>query len=184
LNIIFIQNAVLGEHNVCFCSSSREKQKVLFSNLKEGMDQNCSALYITSGDNVTLAQAEMKKFGLPVNDPKKLIIIPSHQIYIPDGEFHVSRIVEQVTCILDDSLDRGFDGLCISADASKVFDFITNNGMTEEWIAYEKFIGKTIPLPLGAICACNLNQVISNNQLFLQFIQAHKKTVNAKKMSL
>jgi hypothetical protein len=181
LNIMFIQNAVLGGHNVCFYASPKERQRVLFSNLKAGLDQNCSALYITSRESIEPVQAEIKDFGLTVDDSKKLRIIPSRQLYIPDGEFHISRIVEQVKGILDDSLDSGFEGLYVSSDASKVFDYITKNGMLEEWIAYEKFIGKTIPLPLEGICAYSLNQVISNSQLFLQLIQAHKNTVNTKK---
>ena len=178
---MLIQNAVLGDHNVCFYSSPKERQKVLFSNLKAGLDQNCSALYITSRENIKPAQAEMKDFGLTVDDPKKMRIIPSRQFYIPDGEFHISRIVEQVKGILDDSLDSGFEGLYVSSDASKVFDYMTKNGMLEEWIAYEKFIGKTLPVPLEGICVYSLNQVISNSQLFFQLIQAHKNTVNAKK---
>ena len=54
----------------------------------------------------------------------------SRQFYIPDGEFDVSRIVKHVRCILEDSLDRGFEGLYISSYASKVFDYMKNNGMT------------------------------------------------------
>ena len=181
LNIMFIQNAVLGDHNVCFYASQKERENVLFSNLKAGLDQNCSALYITSRESIEPVRAEMEDFGLKVDDPKKLRIIPSRQLYIPDGEFHVSRIVEQVKGILDDSLDSGFEGLYVSSDASKVLDHITKKGMVEEWIAYEKFIGKTVPLPLGGICAYSLNQVKSNSELFFQLIQAHKKTVNVKK---
>ena len=160
---------------------TEERQNVLFSNLKAGLDQDCSALYITSRENIEPARAEMKNCGLTVDDPKKLKIMTRRQFYIPDGEFHISRIVKQVRSILEDSLDRGFEGLYISSDASKVFDYMKNNGMAEEWITYEKLIGKTIRAPLEGICAYNINQVMSNNQLFLQLIQAHKKTVNTKK---
>jgi len=39
--------------------------------------------------------------------------------------------MEQVRSILDESLDRGFEGLYVSADVSKVFEGITKNGMAE-----------------------------------------------------
>jgi len=127
---MFIQNARLGNHNVCFYASPEERQNVLFSNLKAGLDQDCSALYITSRENIEPVRAEMKNCGLTVDDPKKLKIMTSRQFYIPDGEFDVSRIVKHVRSILEDSLDRGFEGLYISSYASKVFDYMKNNGMT------------------------------------------------------
>ena len=127
---MFIQNAHLGDHSVCFYASTEERQNVLFSNLKAGLDQDCSALYITSRENIEPVRAEMKNCGLTVDDPKKLKIMTSRQFYIPDGEFDVSRIVKHVRSILEDSLDRGFEGLYISSDASKVFDYMKNNGMT------------------------------------------------------
>ena len=34
---------------------------------------------------------------------------------------------------------------------------------------------------MQGICAYNINQVVPNNELFLQLIQAHKNTVNTKK---
>lgn len=176
------QNALLGDHNVFFYASSKERQNVLFSNLKTGLDKGCSALYIASEENIEHVQIEMKNFGLKIDDPKNLRTITSHQFYTPDGEFHISRTVEQITGILEDSLDRGFEGLYISADTSKVFDYLTKNRMVEKWLAYEKLIGKTMPFPLEGMCAYHINQVISNDQLLLRLIQAHKNTVTAKNL--
>jgi hypothetical protein len=58
---------------------------MLFSNLKAGLDQDCSGLFVASEDNIEPVQLEMKKFGLETNDPKKLRSIISYQFYAPSG---------------------------------------------------------------------------------------------------
>jgi hypothetical protein len=105
---VSIHHAKLGEHNVCFYASPQERQNLLFSNLKAGLDNGCSGLYIAGGDNIEKVKVEMKKFGLEIGDPKKLRILTSRQFYMSDGKFCVSRVIEQFISILDESLDCGF----------------------------------------------------------------------------
>ena len=85
-----IHRTNLGEHNICFCFSPQEKQNLLFSNLKAGLDKGCSAVYIASGDNIEQVQVEMRKIGLETGNPKKLRILTTKQLYTPDGEFNQS----------------------------------------------------------------------------------------------
>lgn len=179
---MFIQNALLGDHNVCFYSSPKERQNVLFSNLKAGLHNGCSTVYIASEENIKQVQLEMRNFGLKIDDHKKLRILSGRQFYTPDGEFHATRVAEQVSSILDESSDRGFEGLYVSADASKVFDYLTKKGRAKEWLEYEKAIGRRMPFPLEGVCAYNINQVKSDEQVFLQLIQAHKNTITAKEL--
>ncbi len=82
---LFIPNAKLGDHNVCFYVSPQEKQSLLFSNLKVGLDNGCSAVYVASEEDAEQVRFEMKKFGLEVDDPKKLRIMTSTN-FIPQME--------------------------------------------------------------------------------------------------
>ncbi|MCW4016622.1 MAG: MEDS domain-containing protein [Candidatus Bathyarchaeota archaeon] len=179
---MFTKKALLGDHNVCFYDSLEEKQRVLFSNLKAGLDKGCAAVYVATEENVKQLKSEMKKFGLKLEDPKKLRITSSQQMYIPDGEFHVDRVVDNFMSVLDESLDNGFDGMFVSSDVSKVFDYMTRKGKVEEWLKCERELGRTVQFPAEGICAYTKKQVISANQVFLKLIQAHKNTVNAKKL--
>jgi hypothetical protein len=82
---MFTKNARLGEHNLCFYSSTKQKHNMLFSNLKAGLDQGCSGFFGASEDNIEPVQLEMKKFGLKTNDHKKLRSITSYQFYAPNA---------------------------------------------------------------------------------------------------
>ncbi len=177
---MFIKNAHLGDHNVCFYTSPQEKQNLLFSNLKAGLDNGCSAVYVASEENTEQVQFEMRKFGLELDDPKKLRILTIKQLYTPDGEFRVSRVMEKARSVLDESLDWGFEGVYASGDVSKIFDHFTKNGMVEEWLEYEKAVGRTFKFPFSAMCAYGIEQVRLNDPALLQLIQAHKNTVTAK----
>jgi len=174
---MFIQNAQLGDHNLCFFASPKKKYNVLFSNLKAGLDKGCSALYIASGKNIEQVQVKMRKFGLDLDDPIKLRIVTSRQFYTPDGEFHADRVVEQFRSVVDESLDRGFEGVYVSGDVSNIFDYVTKNGMVEAWLTYEKAFGKTFKFPIEAICTYSTDQIKLNDSALLQLIQAHKNTV-------
>ena len=180
---MFIQNFLLCDHNVYFYASPEEKHNLLFSNLKAGLDKGYSALYIASGENIEQVQVEMRKFGLKLDDPMKLRIVTSRQFYTPDGEFHANRVVEQFRSIVDESLERGFEGLHISGDVADIFDYLAKNGMTEAWLAYEKAWGRTIKLPIVVICAYSTDQIKLNAPAFLQLIQAHKNTITTKDLN-
>lgn len=177
------QNAfLLGDHNVYFYASSNEKRRVLFSNLKAGLDRGCSALYIASGENIEQIQVEMRAFGLKLDNPMKLKIVTSGQWYTPDGEFHADRVVKQYRSLIDESVDRGFEGLYVSADVADTFDYLSKN--LTPWLKYENSLGRIFKLPMEAICAYHINQIISNSQALPQLLQGHKNTVTAKTANL
>ena len=173
LNTMFIWNALPGDHNVCFYASTRERHKLLFSNLKAGLDKGCSGLYVASEENIEPIQVEMKKFGLDTDNLKKLRSITSHQFYMPDGEFHINKVIEQFRSNLDESLDKGFDGLYVSADVSRLFDDMTKTGTVEKWLDYERSVGRTTKIPLERLCAYNVNQIKTNDYAFFHLMQSH-----------
>jgi len=180
LNEEVIQNALLGDHNLYFYESSKEKHSILFSNLKAGLDRGCSALYIASGEGIEPVQVEMQNFGLKLDEPMKLKILTSHQFYTPDGEFQIDRVVDQYRSLIDESLDRSLEGLYVSADAADTFDNLSKNHMVEEWLKYEKAFGRRFKFPMEAMCSYRIDQIGPSNQALLELIKAHKNTITAK----
>lgn len=182
LNKMTVSDFSLSDHNVFFFASPKEKHRLLFFNLKTGLDNGCSALYITSGEDIEQVRVEMENFGLRDDNPAKLKIVTSHQFYTPDGEFHADRVVGQYRSLIDKSVDKGFEGLYVSADASDTFDYLMRKDMVEVWLKCENAFGRTFRFPMEAICAYRKDQMKSNSQTLLQLIQAHKNTVTAKKL--
>jgi len=121
------RNASLGDHDIFFYASSREKYETLFSNLKAGMRGGYSALYIASRENVAQIRAEMRNFGLELDNPERLKIVTSTQWYTPDGEFNADRVINQHKSLIDESIDRGLEGGIVSADVADTFDYLSNN---------------------------------------------------------
>ncbi|MFQ6094629.1 MAG: MEDS domain-containing protein [Candidatus Bathyarchaeia archaeon] len=173
-----IQNALLGDHNVYFYPSPTEKHWVLFSNLKAGLDNRCSVLYIASMESIERVQLEMESFGLSPDNCAKLKIVTSNQWYTPDGQFKADRVVEQYRSLIDESLDKGFEGLYVSADVAETFDYLSKN--LTPWLKYENSFGRTFKFPMEAICAYRTDQIKLNGQALLQLLQAHKSTITSK----
>lgn len=170
----------LGEHDTYFYDSIKQKHRVLFSNLVNGIDAGCSALYIASGESVDAVKAELGNFGLKTDDPQKIKIVTSHQWYTPDRDFNARRVVDQYRRLIDNAVDSGFAGLYVSADASDTFDYLYKKGMVKEWMEYEKSLGSTFKFPMEAICAYRAEQIKSNVQMLLQLVKGHKHAISLK----
>lgn len=170
----------LGEHDSYFYASSQQKNSCLFSNLVQGIDAGCFALYVSSGENVDAVRAELSKFGLKKDNTKQIQIVTGHEWYTPNGEFEAKRVVDQYRSLIDEALDNGLAGLYVTADVSDTVDYLSKKGMLEAWIAYEQSFGTTFTFPMAAICAYNLEKVKSNGQLLFQLIKGHKNTLSSK----
>lgn len=136
-------------------------------------------MYIVAGENVSQIRAEMRNFGLEL-DPMRLKVVTSVHWYMPDGEFHADRVVAQYRSLVDEVVDKGFDGLYVSTDVTDVFDYLSTNLMVEKLLNYERSIGRTFRLPLEVICAYRIDQVESNFQVSSQLIQTHKNVITSK----
>lgn len=177
---MLLEETVIGDHNIFFYNSSREKHRVLFSNLKAGLYRNGSALYIASGESVEQVQVKMRDFGLRPDDPLKLRIVTSHQFYTPDGEFHANRVVEQYRSLIIEAAEKGFEGLYVSADAADTFDYLSKKLVTESWLRYENSLGRSLKFCMEAICAYRTDQIETTSQALLQLIQSHRNTITSK----
>jgi len=135
------------------------------------------SIYIAGGENIEQIQVEMRAFGLKLDNPMKLKIVTSEQWYTPDGEFHADRVVKQFRRLIDESVDRGFKGLYVSADVADTFDYLSKN--LTPWLKYENSLGRIFRFPMEAICAYRINQII-NSQALPQLLQGHKNTITPK----
>lgn len=170
----------LGEHETYFYNSIKQKHDVLFSNLVNGIDAGCSALYIASGESVDAVKAELGNFGFKSDNPQKIKIVTSHQWYTPDGDFNARRVIDQYRNLIDEALDNGFAGLYVSGDVSDTFDYLYKKGMVKAWMAYENSFGATFKFPMEAICSYRAGQIGSNDQILFQLLKGHKDTISPK----
>ncbi len=104
-------------------------------------------------------------------------IVTSEEWYTPDGTFNPKRVMEQYRKLIDDSLDRGFEGLYVSADAADTFDYLKDD--LKSWLKYEASFGRTFERPMEAICAYRTDQVKHKDEELQQLVHAHKKTITA-----
>ncbi|MDQ1281179.1 MAG: hypothetical protein QG670_2443 [Thermoproteota archaeon] len=170
------------DHNLYFYSDILKKQEVLFSNLKNGLDNRCSILYIASGESVNKAKTLLSYFGFRFDKPNKPKIVMSKEWYITNGEFNPNRVLEQFRSLLDDSLDRGFEGLYVSNDLADTFDCLRYD--LKSWLKYEASFGRTFDFPIEVICAYQTDQVKYRDEELIQLVQAHKKTITAETLSI
>jgi len=170
------RQALLGNHHLYFYASSKKKHEVLFSNLKAGLHEGCSALYMASGESVERVQLEMKRFGL---NPDNHTIVTGYQWHTPDGDFHADRVAERYSSLIDESLDKGYAGLCVSADVADTSDYLSNS--VTPWLRYENALRRTFKSPMSMICAYRTDQVDPNGEVLLQLVRADEHTISAKK---
>jgi archaellum biogenesis ATPase FlaH len=160
----FVQNMKPRDHVVLFYTSSEDKNEVLFTYLKAGLEKKEAAAYVTSQQSVQQTREAMRKFGIDVEEYEQrggLKVFDYRNWYIIDGKFDPSRTLQMWKDLLTESKKKGFKGLRVTGEMCCFFE----NKMTQELLEYEKALHRTLELPMTAICAYDQQAVAEEGSL-------------------
>jgi hypothetical protein len=177
----FVRKMKPRDHVVLFYTSPEDKNNVLFTYLKAGLDRKEAAAYVASDQSPQETKQAMKDFGIDVDKYEQkgaLKVLDYRDWYIIDGKFDSSRTLQSWKDLLDDSKRKGFKGLRVTGEMSCFF----NNKMTRELVDYEKSLHRTLDLPMTAICAYDQQAVAeagSTESLKVMFdiLRAHSTAI-------
>ncbi|WXG44083.1 MAG: MEDS domain-containing protein [Promethearchaeati archaeon SRVP18_Atabeyarchaeia-1] len=148
----FVKKMKPRDHVVLFYTRTEDKNEVLFTYLKAGLERKEAAAYVASQQSPEESKRAMRKFGIDVDKYEQkgaLKVMDYKDWYIIDGKFDPSRTLQMWKDLLADSKKRGFKGLRVTGEMACFFE----NNMTEELIQYERALHRTLDLPMTAICA-------------------------------
>jgi archaellum biogenesis ATPase FlaH len=160
VTVEFVRNEVLEfvkkmkprDHVVLFYTDAEDKNEVLFTYLKAGLERKEAAAYVASQQSVEQTKEAMQKFGIDVEKYERkgaLKVVDYKDWYIIDGKFDASKTLQMWKDLLAESKKKGFKGLRVTGEMSCFFE----NKMTKELLEYEKALQRTLELPMTAICA-------------------------------
>lgn len=160
VNVEFMRNQVLEfvrkmkprDHVVLFYTSPQDKNEVLFTYLKAGLEHKEAAAYVASQQSSEETKQAMRNFGIDVDKYEQkgaLYVMDYRDWYMVGGKFDPLRTLQKWKDLLAESKKKGFKGLRVTGEMACFFE----NKMTKELLEYEKSLHRTLELPMTAICA-------------------------------
>lgn len=151
---------------------------ILVPYFKAGLENNELCLWVTSGFITNeIAEVAMRKAVTGFDgylQAGQMKIADYKNFYQEEGKINADKLISIWTNLHDDALERGYDGLRISADASWV--------QREQWnsfIEYEQFINSTLQdYKIIALCSYSFNNCLASD--VIDIIQSHESVIMRK----
>jgi hypothetical protein len=176
----FVKGMRPTDHVILFYSHPDDKQLVLFTYLKAGLDEGEAAAYVGTQEPPNEVRAAMKRFGIDV-DPLERIgglrIMPYTDWYFKEGTFNIPRTMKLWRDLYDEVTAKGFKGLRVTGETACFFQ----KGKVKELLEYERALHRVLEFPMTAICAydSNLTTGEATPELYLNLIKSHSTVIFA-----
>lgn len=170
----FVKNMKPTDHAILFYSEREMKRQVLFTYLKEGLENGEAAAYIVSQETLDEIREAMGDAGFNVpqlENSGALHIISYTQWYYLDGYTDSNRTNLLWKQLYEKVRANGFKGLRVTGETACFFE----RGDSKELVRYEQSLHKNVELPMQVLCAYDVSQVPVGT--FYDLIEAHGNTL-------
>jgi hypothetical protein len=166
------------DHVILFYTNHKDKQLVLFTYLKAGLDAGEAAVYVAGDESSGQIREAMSGFGLDIGHYERtgaLRVVDYRDWYIIGGEFNIDGTIKLWKKALDEAMERGFKGLRVAGEMACFF----KHDMINELVVYERALHRELEIPLAAICAYDDAVVLKGAEeerylrLYLDLVTAH-----------
>jgi sugar-specific transcriptional regulator TrmB len=169
------------DHVILVYDSIESKQSTLFAYIQEGLLEGEAAVYVCCEQSPAAIRHDMNKYGIDVNEYESkgaLSILPYTLVYIRDGKFKLSDVMDSWSKAYETAMSRGFKGMRVTGEMSC---FIRHN-LINELLEYEQALHTVLDIPMTAICAYNANvlsEVENPIDVYSELVKAHGKVLFA-----
>ena len=162
------------DHVILFYSSPIMKRELLFSFLKDGLENGEAVTYVTSQETPEQIMVGMRTADIdvePLSASRALHVYPQDVVYYIDGHFDSGRTKRILQRWHDEALRDGFKRLRPAQEVSCFFE----HGSLSELVAYEQSLHREPNFPVRGICAYDVSLVPIG--IFNELIAAHSNSV-------
>lgn len=175
----FVKRLEATDHAIMIYKNPKDRYDVLFTYLKAGLDNGEAVAYVTSQESPENIKQVMHDFGIDVERYERngaLRVIDFRDWYIIDGKFEASKTVELWRKLFNESKVKGFKGLRVTGETACFFE----HDLVNELVEYERGLHRTLEIPMTAICAYDLEVLLSKEEWFnllLNLLNAHQTAI-------
>ena len=175
----FVKRLEANDHAIMIYKNPKDRYDVLFTYLKAGLDNGEAVAYVTSQESPEKIKQAMHDFGIDVERYERngaLRVIDYRDWYIIDGKFEASKTVEFWRKLFNESKVKGFKGLRVTGETACFFE----HDLVNELVEYERGLGRTLEIPMTAICAYDLEVLLSKEEWFnllLNLLNTHQTAI-------
>jgi hypothetical protein len=177
--IEYVKKMSLKEHGILLYTDARDKEEVLFTYLKAGLQRGEAAAYIACQESPEQIRQDMQEFGIDVKQYEEegaLRIIDYRDWYIVNGKFDISKALDLWRKITHESELKGFKGLRVTGETACFFQ----NNMVNELLDYEHALHSPLDIPMTAICAYDSKRLTTREEwlnVLIELLNTHSTAI-------
>lgn len=175
----FVKNMKTRDHAVLIYTDLRDKQDILFTYLKAGLEKGEATAYVASQETHEEIKQAMREFGIDVEGYERdgaLRVIDYRDWYIIDGMFDCFKTLSLWRELNEESKLKGFSGLRVTGEMAYFFE----RNMMNELLEYENELHRVLDIPMTAICAYDSNTLVSKEEWFnvlIELLNTHSTAI-------
>jgi hypothetical protein len=163
------------DHAVFLYESLEIKHQVLFSFLNNGLEKGMGCIYVAGEETPEQIRKTMKDFGIDVEKYElegSLRVLNYDPLYVRRGVFNsIPEIMENWSKEIQHFVLHGIKDVRIASEAA--FKMVEHASI-QDILDYETSLGRTLKIPITAICAYNTEQTMRGRpQFFADILKAH-----------
>lgn len=165
----YAEQLKIGDHAFVLYSDDDFKRRVLLPFLKAGLSRGEAVMYIALEDKLDSETREIQKCGIDIDSlPKEsFTIMSASEWYLRKGKAKAKTISTNCQTLIHEKKKAGFVGLYVAAEMSVSI----NNGLVQELLRYDEFLGKRLAFDLSGLCLYDKN--ILEERHFLRVFNCH-----------
>ena len=162
-----------GLHGILFYRDLAHKREVLFSFLRNGLEQGKGVVYVAGVESPQMICRALVDSGFDTESLEKegcLKVLSYDGWYVVDGKVRPASIAALWRKAFEEALERGLRGLHVCGEMSCFF----KHGLVEELLEYEKSCERRFSSPVSALCAYSLGDLkFLEPESLLEVVNSH-----------
>jgi hypothetical protein len=175
----FIQGLEDTHHNILFYDSPKNKKKILYNYLIDGLEKNKGVVYVRSESTKESIIEDLKAREVDTKtylENGQLEILDYDRFYIENDKVEPMRIMSHWISLKENFTVKGYD-MRVTGETDCFF----KEGKVRDLLKYEYTIRKLPTFPVDILCLYNLSTIVEKGytDMIMPLVRAHGKAIFA-----
>jgi len=166
-----------SDHALLFYDSQKNKHKILYNYLKDGLEKGRGVVYICSEERPDQIRTGLSAAGVDVEPNERsgnMLIKRFDEWYIEEGRVEILKIINHWNEAYNRFKEKGL-GMRVTGETSCFF----RQNKVRELLRYEYALHRVVSIPIEVLCAYDVQTIVKTGytDMIMPLVRAHGKAI-------
>ena len=166
-----------SDHALLFYDSQKNKHKILYNYLKDGLEKGRGVVYICSEERPDQIRRGLSAAGVDVEPNERsgnMLIKSFDEWYIEEGRVEILKIINHWNEAYNRFKEKGL-GMRVTGETSCFF----RQNKVRELLRYEYALHRVVSIPIEVLCAYDVQTIVKTGytDMIMPLVRAHGKAI-------